>query len=1170
MMAISVMTAAPLERVETTASGVNVRIQSLRTEPFFAEPFTDEDIHDVKPSSVIGRTYAIPYANATVEVQNMIWNVFDAQGQLVGETHYRSSDWISVSNRLQFREMHGVTVSMDTQRRVGNEIHTLREVEFTIHGSEPMPTPTHVSPAFIDAYRRLASNYETSYLANLPLSRPKMLIISHNQLESFLGEFVNWKKALGFEVYVITKQSIATNPTVNQVKDAIYNSYVQHRCDYLLIMGDVTGTFAIPTNIYPSPTGPEQNADDNHYGMLIGDDYFPEMLVGRFSFADVSEFLTMINKTIRYERNPHMADTAWYSRALVVAGNYAEGGLRPITPVLTSRWVREKMLDFGYTQVDTVFYPPSYPGTSSIQASINAGVSIITYRGWGDANGWHYPLFHIPNMNNTFNGAKMPIVYSIVCNTGDFANLNVNPCFGERWMRMGSINSPNGAIAFVGPSDLYTRTRLNNSISSGMWGSIFDYGVRIFGSTVLAGKVEFYNNFPNDAGPNGLVAFYFRIYNVLSDPSMNMWVLTPNMISPQVIASGTTFAQSDNHIRINAPHLNNAIVTGTKNGGSFSFTRISGGFAILPIDPEQTGDLMITISKENYHPLVATLTPSGTPSIGVSANNLTTSGTVINPHQTYNLALTLKNYGNTTLNNVTATLTTNQPEMLSIANNSHNISSLAAGQTTIANFTLNATHLVQPRRIITFNLQLSPMDVTHSFQLMTGGAEISFVSYDGTLHLGQNNTITFTVINNGTVPLSGGSVNVYTQTTAAEITTPVVTLGNIAMGETKTFQAGIQIAADTFSGRNIPLRFLFTDAQNYSYNRYYTVTAGIPSTTDPTGPCEYGYWAYDSFDTAFAQVPVYNWIEIDPRDGGQGDVFLNYDDGTITIDLPFTFRFYGRDYNQMSICSNGWVSLIPTWMIDFNNQYIPAALGPYAMVAPYWDDLKGLKIGVDPDGNGIFADMRICYWHDQANNRFIVQWNDAYNQFTIDLGQDAHLEKFQIILFPQAGRDGDIVFQYHTVDNPGTGSNYCTVGIEKHTQTVGLTYTHANTYPPTATTLQAELAIKFTTIPPDSHVSSNDEINALPPQLGQNYPNPFNPSTTIAFSTMQTGRVKVNIYNLKGQLVKTLMDSEVPAGKHSLVWNGIDNQGTSVSSGVYFYRLETAHYTQTKKMLLMK
>ena len=108
------------------------------------------------------------------------------------------------------------------------------------------------------------------------------------------------------------------------------------------------------------------------------------------------------------------------------------------------------------------------------------------------------------------------------------------------------------------------------------------------------------------------------------------------------------------------------------------------------------------------------------------------------------------------------------------------------------------------------------------------------------------------------------------------------------------------------------------------------------------------------------------------------------DDGSKTVDLPFTFRFYGEDYNHLTMCSNGWISLLPTDMVDFYNHYIPAALGPYAMIAGYWDDLKGMKTGVNS-----FNDMRVIYWHDVANNRYIVQWNDAYNQYTIDMMENA-------------------------------------------------------------------------------------------------------------------------------------------------------------------------------------
>ncbi len=109
----------------------------------------------------------------------------------------------------------------------------------------------------------------------------------------------------------------------------------------------------------------------------------------------------------------------------------------------------------------------------------------------------------------------------------------------------------------------------------------------------------------------------------------------------------------------------------------------------------------------------------------------------------------------------------------------------------------------------------------------------------------------------------------------------------------------------------------------------------------------------------------------------------------------------------MTICSNGWVSIKPTIVTNFRNWNIPSALGPYGMIAPYWDDLDGKKNGDDND------QMRICYYHDTANNRFIVEWSECYSN-TDDLTP----EKFQMILTGTAeDGNGEIIFNYHTISN---------------------------------------------------------------------------------------------------------------------------------------------------------
>jgi hypothetical protein len=89
-------------------------------------------------------------------------------------------------------------------------------------------------------------------------------------------------------------------------------------------------------------------------------------------------------------------------------------------------------------------------------------------------------------------------------------------------------------------------------------------------------------------------------------------------------------------------------------------------------------------------------------------------------------------------------------------------------------------------------------------------------------------------------------------------------------------------------------------------------------------------------------------------------------------------------------------------------------------------------------------------------------------------------------------------------------------------------------------------------------------------KLQSNYPNPFNPSTTINFNLGVASIVSIDIFNIKGQKVKALLNENFEVGPHSVVWNGDDSNGRQVGSGVYFYRMKTEGYVSTKKMLLLK
>ena len=88
--------------------------------------------------------------------------------------------------------------------------------------------------------------------------------------------------------------------------------------------------------------------------------------------------------------------------------------------------------------------------------------------------------------------------------------------------------------------------------------------------------------------------------------------------------------------------------------------------------------------------------------------------------------------------------------------------------------------------------------------------------------------------------------------------------------------------------------------------------------------------------------------------------------------------------------------------------------------------------------------------------------------------------------------------------------------------------------------------------------------------LQQNFPNPFNPTTNINFSLKNASNVQIDIFNLKGQRVKTLISQTINAGEHSITWNGNDDSNSPVSSGIYYYKISTEFGEDTKKCILMK
>ena len=111
---------------------------------------------------------------------------------------------------------------------------------------------------------------------------------------------------------------------------------------------------------------------------------------------------------------------------------------------------------------------------------------------------------------------------------------------------------------------------------------------------------------------------------------------------------------------------------------------------------------------------------------------------------------------------------------------------------------------------------------------------------------------------------------------------------------------------------------------------------------------------------------------------------------------------------------------------------------------------------------------------------------------------------------------------------------------------------------------------------PASLIAQWDDLPVSVPQmsfaldLAQNYPNPFNPVTTIEYSVNQESRVRLQVFDARGRLVRTLVNRAVLPNNYKVLWDGRDSSGNPVASGIYFYRMISDHFIATKKMILLK
>ncbi len=978
---------------------------------------------------------------------------------------YGEAPTVAIGDPALARDLRVVPITIRPVRcdlaRGTLEIATHAEIEVRFGGIDQRnvaPAAPRAVPASFDRlYRGLVVNYDRDPGdATAGLGSYVIICQDNAAVIAALQPLIEWRTRKGYSVYLAT--TTETGSSTTQIQTWLRTAYATwpHPPEYITLIGDASGAVTIPCWNYGG------GSTDHPYVQLSGTDLLADAHIGRISVESVAQLELYVYKIVHYESTPYMADTAWYRRGCLVGDPSPSG----YSCVQIMQWLKDRMLDVGYAEIDTVF---SSPWISQMTNKLNRGDTVFCYRGY-----WGMSGFDTGYILSLQNGWKMPFAVNITCDTGSFSS-GLSP--SEAWIRAGLTGSPptpTGGIASVGTATLGTHSRYNNCVVMGIWRGVFWEDLFHFGEALTRAKVELYLNYwPGDSGG---CSNFTHWNNLMGDPAGELWTDVPAAMTvthPAELALGANAVVVQ--VASGGEPVEGAYVNLWKGSEIWTggWTDASGR-ADLPLQGPTAGDMLVTVTRHNGQPYLGTIrvVPAelflGYASHAIDDDQSgTSSGNgdgYANPGEAIELRVEVRNFGTLTANDVEGTLSSTDP-YVTITDSEESFGTVAGGASAWCadDFDVTIASAAEGGQLLHLALDLhSGAESWHSLMeipIVAGHftyEAVTLTGFGAAIDPGESGELSVRIANAGT----GSAENVTGVLTTAS---PWVTIsdstgafGTVAVGhsgENTVDRFALAAASNCFQGHiavfNLDLTFSGGARQSISF----ALQVGTATADDPTGPDAYGYYAFDNTDLSCAQAPAYSWIEIDPNYGGQGvDVGLSdfgeeQDDARV-VALPFTFRYYGENFSEITICSNGWIAMGRTRLTHYRNWHIPGGDAPPRMIAPMWDNLY--QTGTN----------RVYRWYDGDNHRYVVQWSRVRNDY------GGTTQNFEVILYDpayQAGETGDgvIVFQYDQFNNSDTLQHYSTTGIENEMGTVGLQYQYFNMYNPGAATIQTGRAIKF-------------------------------------------------------------------------------------------------------------
>ena len=932
--------------------------------------------------------------------------------------------------------------------------------------------PSKRSLVFEPFYQDLIVDYEPLSSRNEYQPAAIMYICGGNSYSHpYVQELAEWRKKQGYIVYLIPSNEAGSNS--NDIKSYLQNVYSDFDIppEIVGLIGDTNGSYAIPYFTYSG------GATDVEYSYLSGNDFLPEVFIGRISVSSSSDISNVINKTLTYEKAENQMD-AWFERAALV-GDPSSSGVSTIT---TMKYIENIMNNFGMDDIRTNYGNGNY--NSWVDNQFSDGVLYYNYRGYIGSSSI--------SPSGTNSGIYAPFVASLTCATGDFNSTSES----ESFIRQGSVSDPKGAVAAVGVATTSTHTAYNNIVHMGIYEGIFSKGMFHAGAALANGKLALLKTYPTN--PNSAVSKFSSWPNLMGDPALHLWTGNPHdfvIDAPSSLPAGVQNMEVSIYDE-NGDAVEDARVTLILEGQYYIAYTDQTGDAILTWTSSGSGDATITAFKNDFR-LGETSISIGQvegPALYLDQTRSVIDDSVygdgnmqINSGEIVSLTLPILNYGSENAIGLNIEFESENVNVI-IQDQSQWIELIASSESVdvVVLFSLNDAAYEGEELDLELNISDSTGEAwVISIPAYVYGPKLELSGYEvvgsDMLEPGVEAQIDLLFINSGSRDIENLEIILESEN---DLIGTIDGVSNIS-----SIPAGSQVVIGSFTinpvdfminGSTVSLGYNFTSDSGFEGSDYITFSVGNRDEGDPLGPDAHGYYIYDSGDVSYPLAPDYDWIEITGGAGGQSLNLTDTGDGcysdtggwyscndldgedTQVLQLPFTFQFYGIQYNEITVSTNGWIAFGDHEMSSFRNYSVPGAGGPSPMVAAFWDDLT-------TDGSGQVYRLT-------TDDYVIIQWN---NMRIHEHGNTNDTNTFQIILYNPdyigyvtPTGDGEIKIQYKNYRNISSGDYYqytplhgcySTTGIENHLGNVGLEYSFNNQSPTEAMPLENETAIFITT-----------------------------------------------------------------------------------------------------------